>query len=61
MQENGALDCARVSETSTRFGAAAMRVAHMFRHSQQRADGSSAIGTPVNLLVVFRMDDTRRG
>jgi TonB family protein len=61
---NGALDCAPVSEYPARagFGGAALRVAHMYRHAQTRRDGKDAIGSPVNLRVVFRIDDnTRRG
>lgn len=61
---DGALDCAPVSEFPTRsgFGGAAMRVAHMYRHAQTLKDGSDAVGSPVNLRVVFRVDDnTRRG
>lgn len=59
--ERGALDCERVEETSATFGAAAMRVANSYRHATTRADGSDAVGTPVNLRVVFRMEDERRG
>lgn len=59
---DGALDCARAEETSSSFGRAALRVARTFRHAPTLADGSDATGTPVNLRVVFRMDeDTRRG
>jgi TonB family protein len=58
--ENGALDCVRVEETSSTFGAAAMRVAGALRHAPQRADGSEAAGTPVNLRVVFRLEDEQR-
>jgi TonB family protein len=61
---NGALDCAPVSEypASAGFGGAALRVAHMYRHAQTRRDGKDAVGSPVNLRVVFRIDDnTRRG
>jgi len=61
---NGALDCAPVSEYPARagFGGAALRVAHMYRHSQTLRDGRDAVGSPVNLRVVFRVDDnTRRG
>lgn len=62
VQEGGALDCVRVSETPARagFGNAALRVARTFRHAPERADGSSAVGTPVNLRVVFRIDDGER-
>jgi TonB family protein len=55
----GTLDCERVSETPG-FGSAAVRVAHTFRHAETLADGSSAIGTPVNLRVIFRIDDDPR-
>lgn len=58
--ESGALNCARVSETRG-FGNAALRVARTFRHAPQFADGSNAIGAPVNLRVVFRLpEETRR-
>lgn len=59
--ENGALDCARVEETPGGFGAAAMRVARTLRHAPTRADGSDATGTPVNLRVVFRIEEDERG
>ncbi len=60
--EGGALDCARISETPGGFGPAAERVARAFRHSSTLADGRDATGSPVNLRVVFRIDDnTRRG
>lgn len=61
VQDGGALDCDRVSETPGGFGAAAVRVARTFRHAPQLGDGSNAIGTPVNLRVVFRIDDDPRG
>lgn len=54
--EGGALDCQRVSETSG-FGPAALRVAQSFRHAPQRADGADAVGTPLNLRVVFRINE----
>jgi protein TonB len=59
---DGALDCVRASETpvNSGFGNAALRVASRFRHAQTRADGSSAVGTPVNLRVIFRIDDNDR-
>lgn len=57
VQDGGALDCERVSETSRSFGAAAVRVARTFRHAPQLRDGSDAVGTPVNLRVVFRITD----
>lgn len=61
VQDGGALDCENISSTPG-FGNAALRVARTFRHSTQLADGSDAIGSPVNLRVVFRMEDeARRG
>lgn len=60
VQGDGALDCARVEETPGGFGPAAMRVARTLRHAPQLADGSDATGSPVNLRVVFRMDETQR-
>lgn len=59
--DGGALDCSRVSETSSQFGTAALRVSRTLRHASQLADGSTAAGTPVNLRVVFRMKDEQRG
>jgi TonB family protein len=64
VEESGALDCVRVSETPRHagFGRAALRVARMFRHATQRADGSAAAGSAVNLRVVFRVaEHDRRG
>ena len=64
VQERGALDCVKTSEmpANAGFGTAALRVARLFRHAPVRADGSSAIGSPVNLRVVFRMaENERRG
>jgi len=58
--ESGRLNCIRAEETSSTFGAAAMRVAGSLRHAPQRADGTDAVGTPVNLRVVFRMEDENR-
>ncbi len=61
---DGALDCARVSEYPARagFGAAALQVARGFRHAPTTATGGNAAGSPVNLHVVFRMEDApRRG
>lgn len=58
--DTGRLDCAQVSQTSTGFGSAAVRVAESFRHAETRSDGQLAAGTPVNFRVVFRIDDTRR-
>lgn len=57
VQEGGSLDCVRVAETEPAFGRAALRAASMFRHAPQRADGSSAVGTPVNLRMLFRLED----
>lgn len=61
VQDGGALDCERLSETSRGFGNAAMRVARTYRHAPQLRDGSDAAGTPVNLRVVFRIADEQRG
>jgi TonB family protein len=58
--DDGALDCTRVQETSRNFGNAAMRVARTLRHAPQRADGSDATGTPVNLRVVFKIEEDDR-
>lgn len=60
--EKGVLDCVRISETPEKsgFGAAALRVAHTFRHAPQRWDGRDAVGTPLNLRVLFRMADSER-
>ncbi len=62
VQNSGALDCERVSEYPAQagFGAAAMRVSRTLRHAPQRADGTAAAGSPVNLRVVFRMTDADR-
>ena len=60
VQERGELDCDRVSSTPG-FGNAALRVARTFRHSTTLANGESAVGTPVNLRVVFRVEDEERG
>ena len=59
VRDGGALDCENVSSTPG-FSAAALRVARSFRHSTQLAGGSNAVGSPVNLRVVFRMEDERR-
>ena len=60
--EKGKLDCERVSETPAKagFGNAALRVARTLRHAERRADGKNAIGTPINLRVVFRMHEGER-
>jgi TonB family protein len=58
--DGGALDCERVSATPGGFGTAAMRVANTLRHAPTRADGRDAAGTPVNLRVVFRIEDEER-
>jgi hypothetical protein len=61
VRDSGALDCVRVSATPGGFGNAAMRLSHALRHAPQFADGSNAIGAPMNLHVVFRLppDDER--
>lgn len=58
VEDGGSLDCETVSATSG-FSGAAQRVAHTFRHAPQLADGSSATGTPVNLRVLFRLEEER--
>ncbi|MBX9747478.1 MAG: energy transducer TonB [Hyphomonadaceae bacterium] len=55
----GALDCVRTEETPG-FGGAALRVAQTLRHAPTFADGTDATGTPVNLRVVFRLEDEER-
>jgi outer membrane biosynthesis protein TonB len=60
VQAGGALDCERVSSTPGGFGLAAMRVARGFRHAETTRDGQDAVGTPVNLRVVFRIEDEER-
>lgn len=60
VQDGGALECDRVSETPGGFGSAAVRVARSLRHATTLADGSNAVGTPVNLRVVFRLEDETR-
>lgn len=60
VQERGALDCVRIEETPGGFGTAALRVARTFRHSPTLADGRDATRTPVNLRVVFRLEDEDR-
>jgi hypothetical protein len=54
--ETGRLACENVEQTPG-FGGAALRVASTLQHEPYLADGSSAAGTPVNLRVVFRMED----
>jgi len=66
VQQNGSLDCERASEypANSGFGAAALRVASRFKHAPTRWDGTTAAGTPVNLRVVFRIEEDngrRRG
>lgn len=60
--KKGKLDCERVSETPAKagFGSAALQVAHRFRHVERLADGRNAIGTPINLRVLFRMPEGER-
>ncbi len=60
VQAGGALDCERMSETPGGFGPAALRVARTLRHAPQLADGTDAVGSPVRLRVVFRMEEERR-
>ena len=60
--DGGALDCAKGSEPpGGGFGNAALRVSRSLRHAAVRRDGADATGTPVNLRVVFRIADDRRG
>lgn len=59
--DGGALNCAKVSETPGGFGNAALRIARTFRHAATTRDGADAVGTPVNLRMVFRIEDDRRG
>lgn len=59
VEQNGELDCENVEQTPG-FGGAALRVASTLRHAGYLADGRSAVGTPVNLRVVFRMEDETR-
>jgi TonB family protein len=61
VQDGGVLDCVRSEETSSQFGAAAIRVARTYRHAPTLRDGTDATGTPVNLRVVFRLEDEERG
>lgn len=60
VEQRGTLDCDRVSETPGGFGPAAIRVARTFRHAETLPNGQSAIGTPVNLRVVFRIEEERQ-
>ena len=60
VQDGGALGCAKVSETPGGFGNAALRVARTLRHAPTTRDGADAVGTPVNLRVVFRIEDEHR-
>ncbi|MBI1188513.1 MAG: TonB family protein [Alphaproteobacteria bacterium] len=61
VEGDGRLDCERLSEAPANagFGIAALRVARTFRHAPERADGSDAAGTPVNLRVLFRLEEDR--
>lgn len=62
VQERGVLDCDQIEATPGGFGRAAERVAGAYRHAATLSNGESAVGTPVNLRVVFRMsDEERRG
>lgn len=62
VQNGGSLDCQKIEETPGGFGNAALRVSRTLRHAATLPDGAPAAGTPVNLRVVFRIDDdTRRG
>ncbi len=60
VMEGGSLACDKMSETPGGFGNAALRVARTLRHAPTRSDGSDAAGTPVNLRIVFRIDDDNR-
>jgi TonB family protein len=60
VEDRGTLDCVRVEETPGGFGTAAMRVANTLRHAPTTRDGRDATGTPVNLRVVFRIDENER-
>lgn len=60
VQSGGALDCERAEESRGEFGLAALRVARTLRHAPTLSDGSEAAGSPVNLRIVFRMDDSER-
>ncbi len=56
VRDSGRLACENVEQTPG-FGGAALRVANTLEHAPYLADGSSTAGTPVNLRVVFRMED----
>jgi TonB family protein len=60
--QSGAMSCVKVSEqpANAGFGAAAVHVAQMYRHAAYRADGAPAVGTPVNLRVLFRQGEDGR-
>lgn len=60
VMEGGSLACDKMSETPGGFGNAALRVARTLRHAPTRSDGSNAEGTPLNLRVVFRIDENNR-
>ncbi|MGE0531531.1 MAG: hypothetical protein AB7G40_04020 [Hyphomonadaceae bacterium] len=60
VMEGGSLACDKLSETPGGFGNAALRVSRSLRHAAVRSDGSDATGTPVNLRVVFRIDEENR-
>lgn len=55
--DGGALDCIEASATPGGFGYSAIQLSRRYRHATTLADGSSAIGTPVNLRVLFRLAD----
>lgn len=61
VENGGALRCEQTSATPGGFGPAAIRVARTFRHAPTLANGASATGSPLNLRVVFRLEDERRG
>lgn len=60
VQDGGSLGCSKTSETPGGFGNAALRVARTLRHAPTTRDGADAVGTPVNLRVVFRIEDEHR-
>jgi len=57
VQDRGMLDCDQIEATPGGFGPAAERVARAYRHSTTLSDGGNAVGTPVNLRVVFRIEE----